>query len=117
MNSCALSYDLIVTIVSKGNAEDVVEYAKKAGAEGGTILTGRGTGIHETIKIFGIPFEPEKEVILTLVHKDIRDAVLDSIYRGAKLEKPNHGIAFVLDVEKVVGICHVEKTRHGKAEK
>ncbi len=39
MNSCALSYDLIVTIVSKGNAEDVVEYAKKAGAEGGTILT------------------------------------------------------------------------------
>jgi hypothetical protein len=56
-------------------------------------------------------------VILTLVHKDIRDAVLDSIYRGAKLEKPNHGIAFVLDVEKVVGICHVEKTRHGKAEK
>ena len=42
-----IAYDLIVTIVNKGRAEKVMEAAKKAGAEGGTILHGRGSGVHE----------------------------------------------------------------------
>ncbi|MGI6168390.1 MAG: P-II family nitrogen regulator [Christensenellales bacterium] len=110
MTNSGLSYHLIVTIVRKGDAEDVVDCAKKAGAEGGTILTGRGTGIHETIKIFGIPYEPEKEVVLTLVQKKISEQVLQAIYQGVRLEQPSRGIVFMLDVEKVLGICHAENS-------
>jgi len=47
-------YDLIVTIVNKGDAEKVVESSKRAGAEGGTIMHGRGTGIHEHARLLGI---------------------------------------------------------------
>lgn len=63
-------HQLIVTIVKKGWAEKIVNAARKAGARGGTIFHGRGVGVHETKKLLGIPIEPEKEIILTLIHKE-----------------------------------------------
>ena len=101
-----IAYDLIVTIVNKGRAEKVMEAAKKAGAEGGTIMHGRGSGIHEKAKLFGIVIEPEKEIVLTLVPSDISQDVLENILKEAELHKPNKGIAFVLPVSKVAGINH-----------
>ena len=55
-----IEFDLIVTIVDKGKAGYVVEASKRAGALGGTILLGRGSGTREGRKIFEIPIEPEK---------------------------------------------------------
>src|SRR5699024_9957094 len=72
-------YDLIVTVVNKGDSDKVVEASKEAGAEGGTIISGRGTGIHEKAKLFNILIEPEKEVILTLISRDKTSDVLQSI--------------------------------------
>lgn len=108
-------HKLIVTIVKKGWAEKIISAAKCAGARGGTIVQGRGVGVHEQKKLLGIPIEPEKEIILTLVHKDKVTAVLKEIVEAGQLEKPGTGIGFVLDVEKVVGIvsliedCFVEE--------
>ena len=97
---------MIITIVDKGIAEDVVELAKKGGAEGGTILNGRGAGCHDTAKILGILIEPEKDIVLTLIEKDKTDKVLKCISEGLELDKPGKGIAFVIEVPKVVGIVH-----------
>jgi len=102
-----IPFDLIITIVNKGNSQKVVEAAKKAGADGGTLLFGRGTGIHEHAKLFGITIEPEKEVVLTLIKRDMCERVLDAIVLEADLNKPGKGIAFVLEVERVVGINHL----------
>jgi len=99
-------YELIVTIVSQGDAETVVEASRKAGAGGGTILTGRGTGIHEKMKLFGIPIEPEKEIVLTLVTREQSAAVMEAIVAAAQLKEPGKGISFVLPVERVFGINH-----------
>ncbi|MGP4063170.1 P-II family nitrogen regulator [Halobacillus litoralis] len=101
------SYDLIVTIVNKGDSDKVVDASKSAGAEGGTIISGRGTGIHEKAKLFNILIEPEKEVILTLIIKEKTEAVLKAIESGAGLDQPGKGIAFVLDVDQTVGINHL----------
>ncbi|NLF45221.1 MAG: P-II family nitrogen regulator [Syntrophomonadaceae bacterium] len=101
-----ISFDLIVTIVNKGKAEKVVEVSKQAGAEGGTILFGRGTGIHEKAKLFGIPIEPEKEIVLTLIPRAKTQIVLDAILNHTDLCKPGKGIAFVLPVDKIAGIHH-----------
>ena len=54
-----IKFDLIITIVNKGQAEKVVE-ASKAGAEGGTIVLGRGTGIHEKLNYLGFPLSRKK---------------------------------------------------------
>jgi nitrogen regulatory protein PII len=102
-------FELIVTVVNKGNAESVVEASKRAGAEGGTILFGRGTGIHEKATLFSIPIEPEKELVLTLIDRGRTEAVLQAIREETGLDEPGMGIAFVLPVERTVGIKHLEQ--------
>lgn len=100
-------YDLIVTIVNRGFSERVVKASKEAGAEGGTIFFGRGTGIHETKKLLGIAIEPEKEIVLTAIPRSITDRVLSAIIEAGKLDQPGTGITFVVELKKVAGICHL----------
>lgn len=99
-------FKLIVSIIDKGSCDKVVDASKKAGAEGGTIIYGRGTGIHEKTKLFSMLIEPEKEIVLTLVTEENADSVLEQIVKDTKLNEPGHGIAFVMDVEATAGIAH-----------
>ena len=55
-----MEYQVIVTIVNRGSAQDVIEVANEAGSRGGTIINARGSGTHETSKIFNMEIEPEK---------------------------------------------------------
>jgi nitrogen regulatory protein PII len=98
---------LIVTIVRKGWGNTVLDATVKAGATGGTIWLGRGIGVNETESIFGIPIEPEKEIVLTLVQRNKIDVVLQEIIRAAELELPGRGLAFVMPIEKVLGTPHI----------
>lgn len=99
---------LIVTIVRKGWGNTVLEASVKAGAEGGTVLFGRGAGIHEQEKILGIPIEPEKEIVLTVTYFDRVEAILEGIARAVDLNEPGKGLAFVIPLDKVVGVSHSE---------
>jgi nitrogen regulatory protein P-II 1 len=100
-------YDLIITIVNKGYSQLVIKASKEAGAEGGTTLMGRGAGIHETKTLLGIPIEPEKEIVLTAIPQERTDHVLNAIVQSAGLNKPGAGVAFVVELKKVAGICHL----------
>ena len=107
MRVCSAQFDLIVAIVPRGRSEDVMTHARRAGAEGGTILGGRGPGVHERLKILGIPFEPEKDIVLSLVDREISNAVLKAIYEGLNLDQPGTGLVFLVEVSKVAGIAHL----------
>lgn len=100
---------LIVSIVRKGWGSTVLEASVRAGARGGTVLFGRGAGINEQEKIFGMSIEPEKEILLTLVPSDRAAPILDEIVRAAQLNETGKGIAFVVPVDKVVGVAHFMK--------
>ena len=102
-----IEFELIITIVDKGQCGKVIEASKEAGAEGGTIITGRGSGVHEKAKLFSFTIEPEKDIILTLVPKDRTQKVLEAIVKASELNEPGKGIAFVVDVERVTGINHL----------
>lgn len=102
-----MEFQLIVTIVNKGHCGSVIDSSLAAGAEGGTIISGRGSGIHEKAKIFSFAIEPEKDIVLTLVPSDRTEKVLEAIVKETKLNEPGNGIAFVLDVEKTTGINHL----------
>jgi nitrogen regulatory protein PII len=108
---------LIITIVRRGWGEKVIEASMKAGAEGGTLLMGRGVGVHEHQKILGIPIEPEKEIVLSVVYPDQREAILQEIVQGCELEKPGAGLAFVVPVERVVGVCHLRDENTAETKK
>lgn len=100
---------LIVSIVRRGWGDTVLEASVKAGAHGGTVLFGRGTGVNEQQRIFGIPIEPEKEIVLTVTLAEQSEAILREIVRAAELNEPGRGLAFVVPVDKVVGVAHAEK--------
>ena len=102
-------HDLIVTIVRKGCCEAVIGASKKAGSEGATIIPARGTGIHEQKKLLGIPIEPEKEIIFTIIQQEKTEQVLEAIIKAGNLEQPATGVAFVIELKKVVGVVHLVK--------
>jgi nitrogen regulatory protein P-II 1 len=97
---------LVVTIVDRGYSSSVIAAARRAGAEGGTVMSGRGTGIHEKKKLLGIPIQPEKDIVFTLAPVRIIDAVVKAIVAECSLDQPATGICFVLPVDQVHGINH-----------
>lgn len=101
-----MNASLIVTIVRKGWGSTVLDAAVASGARGGTVTLGRGAGINEKEKIFGMSIEPEKEIVLTLVPTELADPILAAIVQAAELNEVGRGIAFVLPVDKIVGVAH-----------
>ncbi|MGI5901842.1 MAG: P-II family nitrogen regulator [Desulfitobacteriia bacterium] len=102
------NYRLIVTIVKKGVASKLVAATKKANIGGGTILLGKGTANAKTFqRIFGIDYEPEKEVVFSLVKAENVDRALEIITEITELDKPGKGIAFVLRINSLAGLAHL----------
>src|SRR5690606_41203193 len=93
-----INASLIVSIVRKGWGSSVLQASVKAGARGGTVLLGRGAGVHEQEKIFGVSIEPEKEIVLTLVQVDQVDAILRETVRTARLGAAGSDLSCVLPV-------------------
>lgn len=97
-------YQIIMAIVNRGMAEEVIEAAEAAGSKGGTIMNARGAGVRETKKVFNIEIEPEKEMVMILSKKDITEKIVSSIREKLEIDKPGNGIIFVQDVNKTYGI-------------
>jgi nitrogen regulatory protein PII len=97
-------YQVITVIVDKGKAEDVIESASKAGSKGGTIINGRGSGIHETSKLFSMDIEPEKEIVIILSEVDMTEAIVSVIRQDLNIDAPGKGIIYIQDVNKTYGI-------------
>ena len=107
------AFELIITVVNRGFADEVMDAAKEAGAQGGTVLYARGTGVHEAQKFFGITIEPEKEVVLILVERKEKNDVLKAVCKGAGLTTEGRGMSFTLPVDDVMGIVHLDKSLGG----
>lgn len=97
-------FELIITIVNKGFADFVIDASRDAGATGGTILSGRGTGVHENESFLGVSIQPEKEIVVTLVKKENKKTIMQEICDRTKLQEHGKGICFSMPVNKVAGI-------------
>ena len=98
------NHEVIFAIVNSGFAEDVMSVAREQGARGGTILSGRGVAKEEAAAFFGIPLHSEKEILMMVVEKDIKNDILNAIYKEMGMGKPAQGIAFSLPVSDVAGL-------------
>ena len=95
--------NLIIVVINKGYSDLAMEAARSCGATGGTILNARGTGNDEIEKFFGVPIQPEKELVLIVVEPSITDKVLEAIYKDAGIETKGQGIAFTVPVGNLIG--------------
>ncbi len=105
-------HEVIFAIVNSGFAEDVMDIAREQGVRGGTILNARGVVKEEAAAFFGITLHQDKEILMMVVEKAIRDNVLNAIYKQMGMAKKAKGIAFSLPVSDVAGLApaHAETT-------
>ncbi len=108
------SHEVIFAIVNAGFAEDVMEFAKEQGARGGTILNARGVAREEAAEFFGITLHAEKEILMIVVERELRDNVLNAIYKEMGMAKAAQGIAFSLPVSHVAGLVQLENQQPEK---
>ncbi|MDL2269451.1 P-II family nitrogen regulator [Desulfosarcina sp. OttesenSCG-928-A07] len=95
-------HQLITIIVNHGFADDVMAIVRKAGATGGTIMNARGTGTAEDVKFFGISLVPEKEMLFVVAENERVAAILQAVEQIPNLCQPGGGIAYTMDVEKLI---------------
>jgi nitrogen regulatory protein PII len=98
-------HEVILAIVNAGFAEEVMEVARENGVRGGTILNARGVVKEDAAAFFGITLHADKEILMMVVEKAIRDKVLNAIYQEMDMAKKAKGIAFSLPVSDVAGLA------------
>ena len=98
-------HEVVFAIVNSGFAEDVMEVAREQGVRGGTILNARGVVREEAAAFFGITLHADKEILMMVVEKDIRDKVLNALYSRMGMANKAQGIAFSLPVSDVTGLA------------
>jgi nitrogen regulatory protein PII len=97
----------IVVIVERGKADFIVDRAKEAGAEGATILFGRGTGQAEFQNLFHhLHVEASKEIIIILTDESKVKQIIEAVVEAGKLREPGKGIVFTFPVFNLVGLEH-----------
>ena len=111
------NHEVIFAIVNSGFADDVMEVARAQGVRGGTIINARGVAREEAAAFFGIAIHAEKEILMMVVERELRDSVLNAIYKEMGMAKKAKGIAFSLPVTDVAGLApRIEAEEEKKAE-
>ncbi len=98
------NHEVIFVIVNSGFAEEAMDVAREQGVRGGTIINARGVAREEEATFFGITVHAEKEILMMVVDKEIRDNVLNALYSRMGMGKKAQGIAFSLPVSDVAGL-------------
>ena len=93
---------LITTIITHGQADEVMAVARAAGAKGGTILNARGTGTEDDVEFFGISLAPEKEMLLIVADNNHVNEIIQAICNLPIFSEPGGGIVYTTNVEQFI---------------
>jgi nitrogen regulatory protein PII len=85
-------------IVNAGFSAEVVDIARSLGSTGATIINARGS-VAKPKTILGITIDTEKEIVLSVVEKDVALRIAEAIQQKAGVGTPAHGLCFFLPVE------------------
>lgn len=85
-------------IVNAGFSSEVVEIARSLGSTGATIINARGS-VAKPKTILGITIDTEKEIVLSVVEKDVAVKIAEAIKEKAGVGTAAHGLCFFLPVE------------------
>lgn len=99
-DSMECGFELIEVICADGLSDDIMAAARKAGATGGTVLSGRGTCTEDDQKFFGAPLVPEKEILMIVADRSKAQAIKDAINSLDILKQKGMGIVFSMPVKE-----------------
>ena len=90
-------HKLLVVIVKKGYAYEVVKTATNSGGKGAIILSGRGRSTTKK-RLFGIDIAPEKEMVVMVVKEELAYPIIKEIYAIANFKSDAKGTVMALPV-------------------
>jgi len=93
---------LVLVTVNQGFTDVVMDTAKKAGARGGTIIRGRWVDNENFEALPGLAGQEEKEIIVIVVPKEIRNAVMESINEKHGLQTEVGAMVCAMGVDEMV---------------
>lgn len=99
-----MDYEALYVIVDKANADKVIEISHNHGAKGATVVHGRGSGVEKKSVFLNMRIEPEKDIVIMLIKKDIAEDVKSALYESLRLNEDSNGILFSLPVSDVRGL-------------
>lgn len=99
--------ELIITVISRGNADIAMEAAKQAGATGGTMIRGRGMGINDVEQLLMIKIQPEKDILLIVSEADTKKAIMQAICNTVLERTGERAFSFSLPINELAGISSV----------
>lgn len=99
-------YHLIITVVAEGYSENVMNAAKKQGANGGTLINGRSLAQKNNTKakFLGFSIEPEKDIVLIVTETNLKNKIMEAITNETGLKTKGNGIVFSLPISDAIGL-------------
>lgn len=97
-------FELILTIVSRGNADMIMDAAKSVGATGGTLLHARRVGFEDMENIFGFTIQPEKDILAILTESSNKHAIMTKITEVAGIKTESRALVLSLPVDDIMGL-------------
>ena len=96
-------YELIMVVANQGATDEVMDAARSAGARGGTVVHGLGTGSKNAEKFYRVSIAAEKEIILIVAAAGQKAAIMKAIIEQAGPDTKAGAIAFSLPVTELAG--------------
>lgn len=97
-------YNLVMIIAEPGYSDDIVRTAREAGAGGGTIVHARRAGMEETMKVWGLSIQEEKELILIAVRREDKAPVMRAITEKYGVSTAARAVAVSMPVDSAIGL-------------
>ncbi len=97
-------FELILTILNRGNVDIVMDAAKSAGATGGTLLHARRVGFEDVENIFGFTIQPEKDILAILTESGNKSAIMKQITEVAGINTESRALVLALPVDEIMGL-------------
>ena len=99
------SYHLIVTVITEGYSDIVMNTAKSVGAGGGTLIRGRSLYQKNAKREFlGFSIEPEKDVVLIVASSERKNSIMNAITEKVGIKTKGGGIVFSIPISDAIGL-------------
>ena len=102
------NYEIVLVIANEGHTDTVMEAAREAGARGGTVLHGKGTGSQESAKFFGVSIASEKEVIMIVAKSSEKAGIMKAVINKAGTQTDAGAVVMSLPVSAVAGFGMID---------
>jgi len=99
-----MKFSVVVAIVADDLEEKAIDVARKAGAGGFTIVSGRGVGAEEKKTFFGLTYQGSQTVLVCVVEKKLSVYIMKALTEELDLKKNSKGVVFTLPLEHIAGI-------------